>query len=155
MKRILILGLSVLSFGCIKNNNSTPACTGVDPSAEANVIRSYCVAKGINYTVDSSGIFYQVVDPGTTPKPNPVSLVTTTYIGEFLDGNVLDSNLHGYTVNLNQLIPAWQIGLTKIGKGGRIKMVAPSALCYGCYGVPPRVPANSILYFDITLLNVQ
>jgi FKBP-type peptidyl-prolyl cis-trans isomerase FkpA len=156
MKKFLVFGLVSLVFlGCIKSSNSTPACTDVDPSAEATMLRGYCISKGIDYTVDSSGIYYQVIDAGTGQKPSVNSLVTTTYIGQFLDGKVLDSNLHGYTNNLNQLIPAWQIGLQKIGKGGHIKMVAPSSLCYGCYGVPPRVPSNAILYFDITLLDVQ
>ncbi len=156
MKKILVLSLaSLLFFACVKTNNSTPACTDVDPSAEATVMRNYCLSNSINYTIDSSGIFYQVLDAGLTPRPTANSLVTTTYVGKFLNGNVLDSNLQGYTINLNQLIPAWQIALQKIGKGGHIKVVAPSSLCYGCYGVPPRVPSNSILYFDITLLNVQ
>lgn len=156
MKKILSVSLvSFLFAACLKTSNSAPACKDADPAAEATTIKNYCIANGINYTVDSSGIYYQVIDPGTAPQPNSSSVITTTYVGKFLNGNVLDSNLHGYTVNLNQLIPAWQIGLRKIGKGGRIKMVAPSSLCYGCYGVPPRVPANSILYFDITLLNVQ
>jgi len=156
MKKILVFSVvSFLFFGCLKSSNSTPACTDVNPAEEANTIRTFCVSKGIDYTVDSSGIYYQVIDPGTMPTPTSSSLITTTYIGQFLTGGVLDSNLHGYTVNLNQLIPAWQIGLQKIGKGGHIKMVAPSSLCYGCYGVPSRVPANSILYFDITLLDVK
>lgn len=156
MKKILSLGVaSVLFLGCLKSSNSTPACTDADPAAEATTMRNFCMANGINYMVDSSGIFYQVLEPGVAPQPNSNSVVTTTYVGEFLNGHVLDSNLHGYTNNLNRLIPAWQIGLKKIGKGGHIKMVAPSSLCYGCYGVPPNVPANAILYFDITLLDVQ
>ena len=156
MKKILVFSLvSLLFLGCLKSSNSTPACTDVDPAQEANTIRGFCMAKGIDYTIDSSGIYYQVINPGTTEKPSASSLITTTYVGQFLSGNVLDSNLHGYTINLNQLIPAWQIGLQKIGKGGHIKMVAPSSLCYGCYGVPSRVPSNSILYFDITLLDVK
>jgi FKBP-type peptidyl-prolyl cis-trans isomerase FkpA len=156
MKKMFVFSLvSVLFFGCIKSSNSTPACTDVTPAEEATTIRGFCIQKGIDYTVDSSGIYYQVIDPGIAPKPTPSSVITTTYVGEFLSGNVLDSNLHGYTNNLNQLIPAWQIGLQKIGKGGHIKMVAPSSLCYGCNGYPPRVPANSILYFDIYLVDVQ
>jgi FKBP-type peptidyl-prolyl cis-trans isomerase FkpA len=156
MKKSLVVSLaSLLFFGCLKTNNPTSTCSDVDPAEEATTIRGYCISKGIDYTVDSSGIYYQVIDPGTSPQPTTSSTITTAYIGQFLSGNVLDSNLHGYTISLNQLIPAWQIGLQKIGKGGRIKMVAPSSLCYGCYGVPSRVPANSILYFDITLLDVK
>jgi len=51
------------------------------------------------------------------------------------------------------LIAGWQIGLPLIHKGGEIKLIVPSSLAYGCGNGP--LPANSILYFDIHLVDVQ
>ncbi|MEN9448088.1 MAG: hypothetical protein RJA25_1378, partial [Bacteroidota bacterium] len=44
----------------------------------------------------------------------------------------------------------WQEGIPLIGKGGKIKLLIPSALGYGttAHGA---IPANSILIFDIQL----
>jgi FKBP-type peptidyl-prolyl cis-trans isomerase FkpA len=161
MKKILIVAL--LSFftlclvlpSCLKSN-STPTCSDKDPSEEYSTMQAYCFANSINYIADTTGLFYQILDPGTDPKPTFNSIISVTYIGKMLDGSTIDST--GSTpvrLPLNQFIAAWQIGLQKIGKGGHIKMIAPSALCYGCYGKAPIVPPNTILYFDVTLVDVQ
>ena len=118
--------LPILFFGCVKS--PTP-CTGVSPASEEAQILAYCGANGISYTKDASGIYYQVIDPGTAPHPSPSSTVGTTYVGKLLNGTVVDSTDTTFTVPLNQLIDGWQIGLPIIGKGGHIKMVVHSSHC--------------------------
>lgn len=165
MKKILIVALlPVLSLclmlpSCLKSN-SGPTCSDVAPSEEDSIIQLYCMINGINYIKDTTGLYYQILDPGTDPKPTLNSTVYATYEGKMLNSTLIDSSSARVPLPLNQLIPAWQIGLQKIGEGGHIKIVAPSALGYGCYGrsaSPPGVsiPANTILYFDITLVDVQ
>lgn len=156
MKKFLIAGLMPLMFAaCLKSNNSSATCSDVAPAAEATQIQAYCDANSIDYVVDSSGIYYQIVNPGEAEKPTVNSTVSTTYVGKLLNGTTIDQSSTPYQAQLNMLIAAWQIGLQKIGKGGHIKMVAPSSLCYGCYGYPPTVPSNAILFFDITLVDFQ
>src|SRR5215471_347892 len=141
MKKIFILVLSSGLFSaCLKSNNSSPSRTDVSPADEATQIAGYCALKGINYVIDSTGIYYEIVDPGDGAHPTINSVVTTNYVGKLLDDRVIDSSVTPYTATLNQLIAGWQIGLQKIAKGGHIKMVVPSSLCYGCYGVAPTVP---------------
>jgi len=41
-----------------------------------------------------------------------------------------------------------------IGKGGHIHLYIPSALGYGCQAAGP-VPANSVLVFDIVLVDIM
>lgn len=162
MKKILIiallplLSLCLILPSCLKSNSS-PTCSDKDPSEEDSTMQKFCFANGINYIADTTGLFYQILDPGTDPKPTVNSTITTTYVGKMIiNGTTIDSTgATPLSLPLNQLIAAWQIGLQKIGKGGHIKMVAPSALCYGCYGRSPNIPPNTILYFDITLVDVQ
>ncbi len=155
MKNIFFLILlPALYLGCNKSNNGQ-ACTDVSPASEESQIVAYCNANSITYTKDSSGIYYQIIDPGTTPKPILTSTVSTIYTGKYLSGAIIDQSTTPYTAPLNNLIQGWQIGLQLIGKGGHIKMVVPSSLCYGCYGVPVSdVPPNTIIFFDITLVDV-
>jgi FKBP-type peptidyl-prolyl cis-trans isomerase FkpA len=161
MKKFLIVALlpflsvCLILSSCLKSNSS-PTCSDKDPSEEVSAMQAYCFANGINYITDTTGLFYQILDPGVDPKPTINSTIKTTYVGKMITGTTIDST--GTTpiqLPLNQLIAAWQIGLQKIGKGGHLKMVAPSALCYGCYGRSPNIPPNTILYFDITLVDVQ
>jgi FKBP-type peptidyl-prolyl cis-trans isomerase FkpA len=51
------------------------------------------------------------------------------------------------------MIQGFQTGLKLIQKGGRIKLIVPSALAYGCKGYG-SVPGNSILYFEVELIDV-
>jgi FKBP-type peptidyl-prolyl cis-trans isomerase len=71
-----------------------------------------------------------------------------TYTGTLLNGTKFDAGTISYP--LSQLIVGWQIAVPLIGKGGRIKVVLPSSLGYGAQTTGP-IPANSPLYFDITL----
>jgi FKBP-type peptidyl-prolyl cis-trans isomerase len=71
-----------------------------------------------------------------------------TYVGTLLNGTKFDASTISYP--LSQLIVGWQIAVPLIGKGGRIKVVLPSSLGYGAQAAGP-IPANSPLYFDITL----
>jgi len=42
-----------------------------------------------------------------------------------------------------------------IGKGGKIKLWVPSNLGYGSRPMGRRIPANSVLVFDVDLLDIQ
>lgn len=159
MKRILIF--TVISFflatSC-STSTTPPVCTDVAPSAEEPAILSYCGANGIAYTKDVSGLYYQIIDSGAAPIPVANSQISITYVAKLLDGTTIDQKTTPITNTLSDLIESWKIGMKLIGKGGRIKLVAPSSLCYGCYGTKMaafEVPANAILYFDITLTDVK
>lgn len=156
MKKILFgLFISIAAWSCVKSY-SGGGCSDIDPSAEQSQIASFCLANGIIYTTDSNGVFYQIIDSGSGATPTANSRITISYKAYFLNLTVVDSTATGHelTTNLNQLIPGWQIGIPYIKKGGHIKLVIPSAFCYGCYGYPPGIPPNSILYFDINLIDV-
>ena len=51
-------------------------------------------------------------------------------------------------------IEGWKIGIPLIKKGGKLKLIIPSALAYGCNDIS-GIPGNSILFFDIDLIDVQ
>ncbi len=153
MKKIFpIFLLPVLLFGCVKG---TTPCTNVTVDAEEPSIITFCTDHSIAYTKDPSGLYYQVIDPGTGNSPSLTSTITVTYNSTFLDGTTLQNVTTPITGLLNQYIAGWQIGLQKIKKGGHIKLIIPSSLAYGCGGYLGTVPPNSVLYFDITLIDVQ
>ena len=116
---------------------------------------AYAGNNGINYTRHSSGLLYEIVSQGSGATPSANSKVFVTYTGKLLDGRVFgqesDSSKTGWI--LGTLIPGWQIGLPLIQKGGEIKLIVPSSLAYGCDD--SQLPANSILYFDVHLADVQ
>jgi len=56
------------------------------------------------------------------------------------------------TFPLANLIPAWQIGIPLIGRGGEITLYSPSNLGYGNQSVG-SIPARSVLVFEIDLID--
>jgi FKBP-type peptidyl-prolyl cis-trans isomerase len=123
-------------------------------AAQNTAMVAFCVAQNITYTTDSSGILYQIITPGGSNRPNLCETISMTYTGTLLNGKQFDAGTISYP--LSQLIVGWQIAVPKIGKGGHIKVVIPSSLAYGSQAIPssagsPGIPANSPLYFDITL----
>jgi hypothetical protein len=112
---------------------------------------SFANTNGITYTTDSSGILYQIILSGNNNRPTLSSNVTIDYIGKLMNGTTFDS-ANNISLPLNALIEGFKIGLPLIGIGGRIKLIIPSSLAYGCQG-GGSIPSNSPLYFDITLDN--
>lgn len=152
--RILTLAF-VISFlltgfsGCIKDTS----CTSRSVQSEQTVIVDYASSHGINATAHSSGLYYEVTNPGTGASPTISSSVSVTYTGKLLDGTIFDQTTTASQFPLSGLIAGWQIGIPLIKKGGSIKLITPSSLAYGCEGRGP-IPGNAVLYFEITLVDV-
>lgn len=102
-----------------------------------------------------TGLFYQVIRPGSEVRPSSTDTVLVHYEGRFLDNTVFDSTVDQgpITFKLNQVIPAWTQGIPLIGEGGKIKLYAPSKLAYGDEG-RPGVPPASTLVFEVELIKV-
>ena len=154
MKNFTLLFLAAFIFiSCNKKNQ--PSCMPVSPESEAASMASFCTSHGINCTIDSNGIYYQIIDEGSGITPNLNSTITVTYTASTLNGNLIeDQTATPISATLNQFIEGWRIAIPYIQKGGHIKMIVPSALAYGCTGTS-TVPPNSPLYYDVVLVNVQ
>jgi len=106
--------------------------------------------KGVQYKVlknaDSTGI-----------SPKASDKVKVHYIGSLLDGTEFDNSVkRGEPLEfpVNAVIEGWQDLLQVMKEGMKVKAWIPSALAYGEEGVPPLIPANSLLVFEVELLKV-
>jgi FKBP-type peptidyl-prolyl cis-trans isomerase FklB len=105
----------------------------------------------------ASGVQYEVLKAGTGEKPTPTSKVTTHYHGTLTDGTIFDSSVERKepaTFPVNGVIKGWQEALPMMNVGSKWKIYVPSALAYGSRAVG-KIPANSILIFEIELLNIE
>lgn len=153
-KTVFILGVScMLSFlaGCLKGGE---ACINKTVQSEEGDMAAYASANGITPTVHPSGLYYQIITPGTGASPTSGSRITVNYVGNRLDGSIFDQSTAPVTFTLSAaIITGWQIGLPLLKEGGRMKMIVPSSLAYGCTGRAPIAP-NTILVFDVELVDV-
>jgi FKBP-type peptidyl-prolyl cis-trans isomerase FkpA len=119
-------------------------------------MEAYAASISMPLTAHASGLQYQVVDMGNGPKANANSKISITYTGKLLNGKTFDEQLTPNVAPwaLGGLIEGWIIGIPLINEGGHIRLLVPSSLAYGCEQYYD-IPGNSVLYFDIRLINVQ
>lgn len=139
------------SSGCLKDNSCNPKSV----ESEEAAIQAYAAANSINAIRHSSGLYYEIVNPGSGPTPTVNSVVSARYVGKLTDGTIFDSQTaNPVSFPLGNTIPGWQLGIPLVQKGGTIKLIIPSALAYGCTGQGP-IPPNSILFFEVNVVDVQ
>jgi len=133
---------------------------------EAKGIDDYVAKNHLpNIQKSKGGVYVSVEDAGTGPKADTGKLAMVRYKGYYLTGEVFDTNIdstkghasaEGYpvTVGAHGVIPGWEEALPFFGKGGKGKIVVPSALGYG-----PQpyngIPGNSTLVFDLEIVDVK
>ncbi|MCA6449922.1 MAG: FKBP-type peptidyl-prolyl cis-trans isomerase [Chitinophagaceae bacterium] len=150
---VLVLSMVLLNISCGKNDTS--GCQPASIASEKAQLVAYCTANGINYTESSSGLLYEIIAPGGGLAPVSTSVVSVVYTGKLLNGTTFDATANPISLSLSSVIDGWKIGLPLIKKGGRIKLVIPSALAYSCTGAGTSIPPNSPLFFDVTLQDVR
>lgn len=118
------------------------------------IIQSYISDNNLNATRTESGLYIVIESQGTGAGCSGFSDVTVAYTGYFTDGAVFDqSDAQGITLNLAQVIEGWHEGIPYFKEGGIGKLLIPSALGYGPNGTG-GIPPNSVLIFDIELIDV-
>ena len=154
MQKLVAFGSLFLSMIFWVSCNKDTSCTPKTVASEVATMQNFATTNGLTVQTHSSGLLYQIVNPGSGLTPTLTSRVSVRYTGKLMNGSIFDSNT-GVPVQflLNQVIAGWQLGLPLIKKGGRIKMVIPSSLAYGCTGQGSIAP-NSPLYFEVTLTDV-
>jgi len=173
LKLILaVLTITIIITSCKKEPAFDPQ---KQLAADDAAIKSFIAANNIPAMKhEETGIYYVLTSPGTGSYAysdlNTTS-ITVKYSGKLLNGQEFDANTTGVTFGppqfpngLNNLIDAWKVALApkSIGgivegglqNGGRIRIISPSL--YG-YGRTPSgsIPANSVLDFDIELVEVK
>ncbi|MDR0995510.1 MAG: FKBP-type peptidyl-prolyl cis-trans isomerase [Tannerella sp.] len=104
-----------------------------------------------------SGLEYKVVTEGKGPKPTATDKVKVNYTGKLLDGTVFDSSIERgqpAEFKLNQVIPGWTEGLQIMPVGSKYIFWIPSNLAYGERGGGQLIKPNSVLEFEVELLDI-
>lgn len=149
MKYLLFLPVLLFLLSCNKDDN---------PQADIDdqIIRDYLSENNIDATKHSSGLYYTITVEGAGEHPSANSTVTVRYKGYLTDGTVFDQTqgTETATFGLTSLIEGWKIGIPLLKKEGKGTFYIPSGLGYGSRATG-SIPANSVLIFEIDLINFQ
>lgn len=102
----------------------------------------------------ASGLQYEVLKEGSGIKPAASDRVKAFYTGTLVNGTKFDgTESQPAEFELNRVIKGWTEGLQLMKVGSKYRFYIPPELGYGSRPMP-NIPANSILIFDVELVDV-
>ena len=106
---------------------------------------------------NKDGVYYTILKEGTGRQVLLTDTVVAHYKGYlFNDGTVFDQTKDKpATFPLKRLIRGWQIGVPLCKVGGKIKLVIPSGIAYSIRTRGAKIPPNSILVFEIEVVDTK
>ncbi|MFP4469813.1 MAG: FKBP-type peptidyl-prolyl cis-trans isomerase [Bacteroidales bacterium] len=146
---LMLAGLFALT-ACKKDDDNNKQA-----EIDEHIILDYLADHNLTAQRDPSGVYYIITEEGNGEHPTAQSTVSVYYKGYLTDGSVFDqTNVGTATFNLQGLIEGWKIAIPLLKEGGEGTFFIPSGLGYGS-GARPGIPANSVLIFEIELVEVE
>ncbi|WP_345078029.1 FKBP-type peptidyl-prolyl cis-trans isomerase [Nemorincola caseinilytica] len=136
---------------------------GKQKGIDEQLLQEYFKKKKLTPTKTESGLYYTITKKGTGANVAAGQMVNVNYTGMLINGQKFDSNTDTafkhvepftLTVGRGQVIKGWDEGLQLLSKGTKATLYIPSALAYGSQDRSPQIPANSILIFDVEIVDI-
>ena len=136
------------------------------------VIVAVALAVLLAWSLAPKGVEVTVLEAGSGPSPSAGDVIFVNYTGKLEDGTVFDQSQplplppqaqglfpEGNPLPLDNMIPGFVEGATKMQKGGKYQMRIPANMAYGDEEkTNPQtgevvIPANSDLIFDVDMID--
>lgn len=142
-------------------------------SIDSAAIADYLEANGIQAETTASGLRYVVKQQGKGPLAQAGQTVEINYAGRLLDGTYFDTSIesvakengayqegrpyepYALVAGQGSVIPGWEEAILLMNKGMKMTVYIPSYLGYGPQRRSNVITENSILVFDMEMVNIQ
>lgn len=127
---------------------------------DIRTIDKYLVDNNIKFDTTASGVRVQVTEQGKGDKPQAGDNIVVHYRGKLLSGEQFDASYDRnepftFPVGQGQVIRGWDEGLMELPKGSKATLYIPSPLAYGPQQRSEVIKPNSILVFEVEVLDVK
>ena len=152
MKRFFTLVISLIVLtGCVQDSPN------VKQIANMKFFIENQAQEGIN--VIEKGLHYAVLNSGdiNSKSPELSDIITAHFHGTLTDGTVFWSSIESnepLTIQLSGLIEGCQKVISRMKVNDKWRVYIDPSMAYGDED-RPGIPSNSILVFDIELLDIQ
>lgn len=136
----------------------------IEKQDDAKLLQEYLTKNNIKATKTASGLYYKIDRQGTGDNPKVGQKVSVNYTGMLLNGEKFDSNVDPqfqhvqpfeFNLGTGAVIKGWDEGIALLKKGGKGTLYIPANLAYGENSPSPKIPANSVLMFEVELININ
>lgn len=136
-------------------------------------IEKYLSENNITTQKTEAGVYYEILEEGTGPQAANGNTVRVAYTGRLLSGEFFDSSYeevarennaymegrpygpYEFVLGQGGVIKGWDEGITYLNEGTKARFYIPSPLAYGPQQRSEVIGPNSILVFDIELVEVR
>lgn len=140
--------------------------TDLNPSyavPDDTIIQKYLADNNItNAQKTATGLYYV---PGTLNPSGAQAVAGKTasvlYTGRLIDGTVFDATSQrnnvpfDFVVGAGKVIAGWDQGIALMRKGEKAQLLIPSALAYGAQGAAPSIRPNTVIRFEVEVVDVK
>lgn len=168
-RAIIFIVLIVTCLSACKKSDLGPAAEKAQAAIDDKIIADYLAANpGLNANkADTTGVYYIIEEPGTGNALFANSTeVTVGYTGKLLSTGQVFAQTDDFhpSFKLSEVFRGWRVGIPKIKKGGKVRLLLPSRYVYGPYpqptlgtafGLKDGLPAHAITDFTIQLYDIK
>jgi FKBP-type peptidyl-prolyl cis-trans isomerase FkpA len=126
---------------------------------DAELIESYSKRHGWDMEVSETGLFYEIYEPAEGNKVEQGDIINLKYELSLLDGTLCySSDKDGnkvFRLGKSQEISGLEEGVSYMREGEKARFIIPPHLAYGLLGDEKRIPARSIIIYQVELVDVK
>jgi FKBP-type peptidyl-prolyl cis-trans isomerase len=157
-----------------KMNEKTLSDKNKQLAIDTVLIDNYLKEHSMVANKTSSGLRYIIKKQGKGENAVPGQSVKVNYAGFLLDGRCFDTSIESvarennvynesrapyepiqFVIGYREVIPGWEEALTLMNKGSKMTVYIPSGLAYGPNRRSDVIAENSILMFDMELVDIK
>lgn len=101
-----------------------------------------------------SGLQYQVIKKGEGPTPTDADVALVNYKGSLRTGKIFDQAQRA-PFPVTGVVPGFSEALKLMPRGSSYRIWIPPALGYGAQAQGETIPANSLLIFDVDMIDFR
>jgi len=134
-----------------RTQNTLPENSDANPPGVPRLTGPIQTDRGLSY-ID------EVVGTGKAPQKG--KSIKVHYTGWLTDGSKFDSSRDRdeaitFKFDGGMVIKGWDIGLETMRVGGKRRLIIPAELGYGTNGAGDAIPPDSVLVFDVELIEAE
>ena len=140
---------------------------------DVDLIENYLSENSITTERTESGVYYEILEKGSGEKPTNGSTIRVDYAGRLLSGELFDTSIEEvaretntyneqrayepfeFVLGQGDVIKGWDEGLLALNEGDKARLYIPSTLAYGPRQRSAVIGPNSILVFDVELVEIK
>ncbi len=165
---VLVLFTIACSGGKVKMPDETSKSTSEETLVEANRvlvkkdkqrIARYVERMGWQMKETETGLWYEILEPGTGDSVTAGERVSVEYTISLLDGTVCysskDDGLKEFTVGRGRVESGLEQGILLCREQTKARFIMPPYLAYGLPGDGSRIPARAIIIYEIKVNSIS